>query len=84
MASDSRRAKLVAEIEELQTMQTKSIAATTFCSWTHEQEVAHDKRADRLESLLRQAEPLTETGSHEPSRSSPETVSTSCGLSGSR
>jgi hypothetical protein len=51
MASDSRRAKLVAEIAELQTMQTKPIAAATFCDWTHEQEVAHDKRADRLEKF---------------------------------
>jgi hypothetical protein len=66
MASDSRRAKLVAKIAELETMQTKSIAAATFGGWTREQEVAHDKRVDRPESLLRQVEPLTETGSHEP------------------
>lgn len=66
MASDSRRSILVAEIAELQTTQTKSIAAATFGGWTREEEAAHNKRADRLESLLRQVELLIETGSHEP------------------
>jgi hypothetical protein len=48
MAFDPRRAKLVAEIAELQRLQMKSIATATFGGWTSEQVAAHDKRADRL------------------------------------
>ena len=58
MASDYRRTKLVAEITELQTLQMKSIAAATFGGWTHEQVAAHDKRADRLERLIRELQAL--------------------------
>ena len=62
MASDSRRAKLADEIRELQNLQMKSIAAATFGGWTREQVAAHDKRADRLERLIREFQALDGTG----------------------
>lgn len=58
MASDPRRANLVAEIAELQSLQRESIATATFAGWTREQAAAHYKRADRLERLIRELEAL--------------------------
>ena len=62
MASDPRRAKLVAEITELRGLQRDSIVTATFGGWTREQEAAHDERADRLERLMRELEALDQDG----------------------
>jgi len=48
------RAELVAEIVQLQTQQVDDLAEAVFGGWTREQEAAHQKRADRLEVLIRE------------------------------
>ena len=58
MAPDSRHAKLIAEIAELQNLQTKSIAAAILGGWSREKEATHDKRAERLGGLIRELEAL--------------------------
>ena len=58
MASDPKRAKLIAEIAELQKLQMESIASATFGGWTTAQVAAHDKRAERLGRLVRDLDAL--------------------------
>ena len=61
MASDSKRAKLVAEITELRKQQMESMIKATFGGWTRDQMAAHDERAERLRRLTRELEALDET-----------------------
>lgn len=58
MAPDPKRAKLIAEIAELQRLQMESLASATFGGWTTAQVAAHDKRAEHLERLVRDLEAL--------------------------
>ena len=60
MASDPKRAKLIAEIKELQSFQMESNREAVFGGWTHAAEEAHQRRADRLERLVKELEALDE------------------------
>jgi len=66
MASDFRPAKIGCGNRRVTKTPNAIIATAIFGGWTREQLVAHDKRADRIESLLRRLEALTEMGSYEP------------------
>jgi len=57
MASDSKRAILIAEIKELQSFQMESKGDAVF-GWTRAAEDAYDKRANRLDRLIRELEVL--------------------------
>ena len=61
MASDFRRAKLIAEIKELQSFQMESNREAVFGGWTRAAEEAHQRRADRLERLVNELEALDES-----------------------
>lgn len=61
MASDSKRAKLIAEIAELQRLLLESFASATFGGWTTTQVAAHDERAERLERLVRELDAVDGT-----------------------
>ena len=61
MASDFRRAKLIAEIKELQSFQSESNREAVFGGWTRAAEDAHERRADRLERLVNELEALDES-----------------------
>ena len=58
MASDSKRARLIAEIKELQGFQLDSNREAVFGGWTRAAEEAHQRRADRLERLVKELEAL--------------------------
>jgi len=58
MASNASRAQFVAELAQLHRLQLKSIADATFVGWTHEQEVAHWERSDRISVLQRELDAL--------------------------
>ena len=58
MASNPKRAKLMAEIAELQRLQFESIASATFGGWTSAEAITHDKRAEHLERLVRELDVL--------------------------
>lgn len=58
MASDPRRAKLIAEIKELQSFQMESKRDAVFGTWTRAAEDAYERRADRLERLAKELEAL--------------------------
>jgi hypothetical protein len=61
MASDPRPAKLIAEIKELQSFQTESKRDAVFGAWTRAAEDAYERRADRLERLVKELEALDES-----------------------
>ena len=54
MASNPKRIELIAEVAELQRLQIESIASATFGGWTTAEAIAHDKRAEHLERLVRE------------------------------
>jgi hypothetical protein len=58
MASDSKRARLIAEIAELRSFLVESNREAVFGGWTHAAEEAHQRRADRLECLVKELEAL--------------------------
>jgi hypothetical protein len=59
MASDSKRAIiLIAEIKELQGFQMESKRDAVFGGWTRAAEDAYNKRANRLDRLIRELEVL--------------------------
>jgi len=58
MASDSKRGILIAEIKELQSFQMESKRDAVFGGWTRAAEDAYDKRANRLDRLIRELEVL--------------------------
>lgn len=60
MADSEKRARLVAEMSLLRKQQLESIEKATFCGWTPEAETDQDKRADRIELLLRRLAELGE------------------------
>ena len=62
MASNASRAQFVAELAQLHRLQLKSVAAATFVGWTHEQEVAHWERSDRISVLQRELDALGDFG----------------------
>ena len=53
MADSAKRARLVAEIALLRKQQLESIENAAFLGWTAEAKADHDKRADRVELLVR-------------------------------
>ena len=61
MASHPRRAKLIAEVTELRRLQMESLASATFGGWTTAEAIAHDKRAEHLERLVRELEDIEGT-----------------------
>ena len=61
MASDFRRAKLIAEIKELQSFQLESNREAVFGGWTRAAEAVYERRADRLERLVNELEVLDES-----------------------
>ena len=61
MASDSKRARLTAEIAELQNFQLESNRDAVFGGWTRAAEEAHQRREDRLERLVKELEALDES-----------------------
>jgi hypothetical protein len=48
MAGDPKRAKLMAEITELQILQMESNREATFGGWTRVAQEEHDRRADHI------------------------------------
>lgn len=58
MVSNSNRARLIAEIAELQSLQFESNRDAVFGGWTRTAEEAHQRRADRLERLVKELEAL--------------------------
>jgi len=56
MASDLKRAALIAEIKELQSFQMESRREAVFGGWTRAAEEAHQRRADRLHRLIKELE----------------------------
>lgn len=60
MASDTKRARLIAEIRELQSFQLESNREAVFGGWTRAAEEAHQRRADQLERLVKELEALDE------------------------
>jgi hypothetical protein len=58
MASDLKRAALIAEIKELQSFQMESRREAVFGGWTRAAEEAHQRRADRLHRLINELEAL--------------------------
>jgi hypothetical protein len=61
MASDPRRSKLIDEIKELQSFQMESNREAVFGGWTRAAEEAHQRRADRLERLIKELEVIDES-----------------------
>ena len=61
MVSDSKRSRLVAEIAELQGFQLESNREAVFGGWTRAAEEAHQRRADRLERLVKALDALDES-----------------------
>jgi hypothetical protein len=61
MVSDSKRSRLVAEIAELQGFQLESNREAVFGGWTRAAEEAHQRRADRLERLIKELDALDES-----------------------
>ena len=61
MANSPKHARLVAEMSLLQKQQLESIDNAAFCGWTAIAKAEHDRRADRLDLLLRQLAELVET-----------------------
>jgi hypothetical protein len=61
MASDSKHARLTAEIAELQSFQFESNREALFGGWTRAAEDAYERRADRLKRLVKELEALDES-----------------------
>jgi len=59
--SPHNHAELVAEIAELQRLQSEDYADAAFGCLTREQEAAHEERAERLELLFRELATLANT-----------------------
>ena len=58
MAGDLKRAKLIAEIVELNRLQMESNREATFGGWTRVAQDEHNSRADDIERLARELEAL--------------------------
>ena len=61
MADSPKRTRLLAEMSVLQKQQLESFDAAAFGGWTAVAKREHDRRADRLDLLLRQLAELAET-----------------------
>lgn len=60
MASDTKREQLIAAIAELRKAHMESNREATFGGWTREAEAAHERRADRIATLVRELAALDE------------------------
>ena len=58
MASDSRRAKMIAEIAELQRLQRGSNHSAALGGWTEQSEAWYEMRSARISGLRRELEAL--------------------------
>ena len=65
MASNSTRAKVIAEIAELQRLQRGSNHSAALGGWTRQSEAWFEMRAARIAALRRELEPLDEEVTHE-------------------
>jgi hypothetical protein len=62
MPSNPSRSELVAELTELRRLQLTSLADATYIGWTQEQEVAHQKRSNRIWAVQRELNGLDRDG----------------------
>lgn len=59
MESSTRRAQLVAQLQELHEQQMQSLRDATFMGWTPEERSEHRKRADQIAAMTRELGALT-------------------------
>jgi hypothetical protein len=67
MPSNPSRSELVAELTELRRLQLTSLADATYIGWTQEQQVAHQKRSNRISAVQRELNGLDGTSGWEHS-----------------
>jgi hypothetical protein len=60
MTHPRTRAEMMAEVLRLQKLQSDDLAKGLFCTWTVEQEIAHQERSARVARLMRELSALDE------------------------